>query len=76
MIRERRDERERRKAKGRRGGRPCHYDKQRYAQRNVVERCILALKRTWRRVATRYDKRAVNYLAFVTLAAIMIWIRT
>jgi len=26
-------------------------------------------------VATRYDKRASSYLAFITLAAIMIWLR-
>ena len=45
-----------------------------YAQRNVVERCILRLKQL-RRVATRYDKRASNYLAFVTLASIMLWLR-
>ncbi len=46
----------------------------RYAHRNVVERCILRLKQ-WRRVATRYEKRAANYLAMVTLAAIMIWLK-
>jgi transposase len=28
-----------------------------------------------RRVATRYDKLAANYLAFVKLAAIRIWLR-
>ena len=27
-----------------------------------------------RRVATRYDKRARNYLAWVTLAAVVIWL--
>jgi transposase len=27
-----------------------------------------------RRVATRYDKRVVNYLAWVTLAAAIIWL--
>ncbi len=37
--------------------------KERYATRNVVERCILRLNQ-WHRVATRYDKRADNYLAF------------
>jgi len=25
-------------------------------------------------VATRYDKRDVNYLAMVTIAAIMVWL--
>jgi transposase len=28
----------------------------------------------FRRVATRYDKRAVNYLAWVTLATAIIWL--
>ncbi len=28
-----------------------------------------------RRIATRYDKLAANYLAFVKLAAIRIWLR-
>jgi len=36
-------------------------------------RCINRLKQ-WRRVATRYDKRDVNYLAMVTIAAIMVWL--
>ena len=39
-------------------------------QRNPVERLINRLKQ-FRRVATRYEKRAVNYLAMVTLAAIV-----
>jgi transposase len=49
------------------------FDKQAYRQRNRVERCIGRLKR-FRRVATRYEKRAVNYLAMVTIAAIMDWL--
>ncbi len=28
----------------------------------------------FRRVATRYEKRAVNYLAMVTIAAILLWL--
>ena len=27
----------------------------------------------WRRIATRYDKLAINFAAAVTLAAIVIW---
>lgn len=75
MIPERRDQRNRRQQRGRKGGRPVVYDRERYASRNVVERCILSLKR-FRRVATRYDKRAVSYQAFVTLAAILLWLRS
>jgi transposase len=46
------------------------FDTALYRERNVVERLMNRLKR-WRRVATRYEKRAVNYEAMVTLAAIM-----
>lgn len=74
IIPERRDQREQRQKKGSHGGRPVVFVKAEYAQRNVVERCILRLKQ-WRRVATRYEKRAINYQAFVTLASIMIWLR-
>jgi transposase len=55
LIPERDDQIAGRKKKGRNGGRPVVFDKVTYAQRNVVERCILRLKQ-WRRVATRYDK--------------------
>jgi len=38
--------------------------------RNVIERCFCRLK-DFRRVATRYDKLARNFLAAVHLAAIV-----
>lgn len=46
------------------------FDKERYRERNVIERCINRLKQ-WRRVATRYEKLAANYLAVVLIAASM-----
>jgi len=49
-------------------------DKDLYAQRQLVECCIGKLKH-FRRVATRFEKTARNYLAVVTLAAILIWLR-
>ncbi len=49
------------------------FDRPAYRERNVVERLINRLKR-WRRVATRYEKRAANYRAMVTLAAILLWL--
>ena len=44
-----------------------------YRERNVVERLVGRLKE-YRRIATRYDKLAASYLAFVQLAAIRIWL--
>jgi transposase len=49
------------------------FDKAIYRLRNRVERFINRLKQ-FRRVATRYEKRARNYLAMVTLAAIVLWL--
>jgi transposase len=39
----------------------------------LVERTINRLKQ-YRRVATRYEKRAENYLAMLTRAAILLWL--
>ena len=43
-----------------------------YALRNRIKRCINKLKNS-RRLATRYDKTAASYLAFVQIAAIRLW---
>ena len=45
-----------------------------YRHRNLVERFFNKLKH-FRAVATRYDKRADNYLAGVKLASARIWMR-
>lgn len=45
------------------------FDKELYRERNVVERCFGWLKEC-RRVATRYEKLAVHFLAMVKLAMI------
>jgi transposase len=49
-------------------------DKHLYAQRHLVECCFSKLKQ-FRRVATRFEKTARNYLAVLTLAAIVLWLR-
>lgn len=49
------------------------FDRPAYRERATVERLINRLKQ-FRRVATRYEKRAANYLAMVTIAAIMLWL--
>jgi transposase len=40
----------------------------------LIERFFNKIKQC-RRVATRYDKLAANYLAFIKLASIRIWLR-
>jgi len=47
------------------------YDRHLYKERNVVERFFGRIKQ-YRRVATRFDKKAANYLGFVWLASIAI----
>jgi transposase len=49
-------------------------DKHLYAQRHLVECCFSRLKQ-FRRVATRYEKTARNYLAIVTIAATILWLK-
>jgi transposase len=44
-----------------------------YRARNLVERFFNKIKQC-RRVATRYDKLAANYLTFIKLASIRIWL--
>ena len=46
------------------------FDRDAYRQRNQIERSFCKLK-DWRRMATRYDKMAQNFLAAVTIAAIV-----
>lgn len=45
-----------------------------YRQRNLVERFFCKLKQ-FRRVATRFDKLARNFLAAVSLASARLWLR-
>jgi transposase len=49
------------------------FDKVAYRKRNVVERLVNRLKH-FRRIATRYEKRAVNRLGMLTIAAIVLWL--
>ncbi len=54
--------------------RPHAFDAIRYKGRNVVERMFGRLK-DFRRIATRYDKLAQNYMAGLCLAALIcFWI--
>jgi transposase len=51
---------------------PHRYNKSDYKGRNVIERMFCRLK-DFRRIATRYDKRADIYLSTILLAAALIW---
>jgi transposase len=48
---------------------PIKYDRRLYKTRNLAERFWSRVKQC-RRIATRYDKTARNYLAFVHVAVI------
>jgi putative transposase len=50
------------------------YDAELYKERNIIERFFNKLKQ-FRRVATRYDKLLANFMGFVKLAAIAIWLK-
>jgi len=53
---------------------PRSFDRIAYKQRNVVERCIGWLKHA-RRIATRFEKTAVNFLAMLKLAMIQQYLK-
>ena len=49
------------------------FDREAYRERDKVERLINRLKQL-RRIATRYKKRATNYLAMVSIGMLMLWL--
>ena len=65
---------EKRRPHGRKRGRPPAFDRELYRKRNVIERCIGWLKRA-RRIATRFEKLALNFLAMLKLAMIQRYLR-
>ena len=50
-----------------------HFDRAAYRRRNLVERLINRLKQ-FRRIATRYEQRGVNYLAMVHIGMLLLWL--
>jgi transposase len=50
-----------------------NFDRTAYRRRNRVERLINRLKQ-FRRIATRYEKRATNYLAMVHISMLLLWL--
>ena len=57
--------------RGRKNPRP--YDKDLYKARHLIENFFCKLKQ-FRAIATRYDKRAANFLAAIYLASTVIWL--
>jgi transposase len=53
---------------------PIPHDATIYKARNCIERCFNKLKH-FRRFATRFDRRASHFMAFIHLASAMIWMR-
>ena len=51
---------------------PYPYDQAAYRRRNVIERMFCRLK-DFRRIATRYDKRADIFISAVFLVAALVW---
>jgi len=49
------------------------FDPRIYKKRNLVERAINKLKH-FRRIATRYDRKPANFMAFLYLATLPVWI--
>jgi transposase len=52
---------------------PRPFDPHRYQARNVIERFFARIKQ-FRRIATRYDKLATRYGAFISIVAAYIWL--
>jgi len=50
------------------------YNFELYKLRNRIERCFNKLKH-FRRIATRYDRRAAYFLAFIQIACSILWMR-
>jgi transposase len=52
---------------------PREYDKDLYKARHLIENFFAKLKQ-YRAIATRYDKRAANFLGAIYLATSVIWL--
>jgi transposase len=55
-------------------GRPLDFDKSEYRRRSLIEQCIGWLKEC-RRIGTRFEKLAINFLAMVKVAMIQRYLR-
>ena len=53
--------------------RPRSFDRHLYKNRNLIERFFCRIK-PFRRIATRYDKLATSFLAFIHIACAFVWL--
>ena len=53
---------------------PREYDKHIYKERHLIE-CFIGKLKQFRRVFSRFEKWAKNYMNFVRFAAALIWLR-
>jgi transposase len=53
---------------------PRDYDKEIYKESNLVERLFQNMKE-YRRVATRYERLALNHMTMLNLASTLIWLK-
>jgi transposase len=74
VIPEKTDQQANRKKKGSAGGRPVTFNPRLYRKRNTVERCFQKIK-TWRGLATRYDKDPRSYQAGLHLRGSIMWLK-
>jgi transposase len=52
---------------------PRSWDRNRYRARHLIENLFARLKQ-FRRLATRYDKLAERFVAFIAIACLMVWL--
>lgn len=50
------------------------YDKHIYKERHLIE-CFFCKIKEFRRIATRYEKLAANFMTMVAIASCLIWLR-
>lgn len=50
------------------------YDTELYKERNKIKRLFGRLKASFRRIATRYEKTAGNFLSMIKLTLVGLWI--
>ena len=50
------------------------FDKEQYKERHLIE-CFFQKIKRYRRIATRFEKLAKRFLAFIHISCILIWIK-